>query len=428
MIYSLQDSSKSLIATAIGHFANDGLLGIFPIIYPILLLQTYSFTPSSIGVIGATLNAFAIVMSPFIGRRSDARRNFARLMIIGVVTVAVGLAGFALALGFFHGIDLFLVLILFASIAGFGSSFYHPVGAAIIDEQIGRKNRGRAFGINGSMGTFGMVSFPIIAVALIGVLGTASIILLSFGGLATAASIYMLIRKVRFRSIPDLRYEGSQEGKLGPSSSSGTGPQKAWRSQRITVPLKVVIPPILALTIYSFITSVFSQSVTQFLPLYLNSVDHVQYSYVALAASVMPGMGIISQPVVGQLTDMFDRRLVLAISSLGALVAMLLFVVASNILEAEIFLAISGMFQFTGFPLILGLSNEISLKDAKTFSSSIVWGVGFVGGGVVGPIVLGMLAEPAFLGSLSMAFLAVTFIGFFAVPLIPFIPKPTRSN
>jgi hypothetical protein len=97
----LLDSWKSLIATGLGHLANDGLLNVFPILYPILLLHTYSFNAVSIGIIGAALNVFSIATSPFIGRRSDVGRNFVDLMIIGVLMLGTGVAGFALALGIF---------------------------------------------------------------------------------------------------------------------------------------------------------------------------------------------------------------------------------------------------------------------------------------------------------------------------------------
>ena len=418
----MQDSSKSLIATSFGHLANDGLLSVFPILYPILLLHAYSFTATSIGVIGGALNLFSIVTSPFIGRRSDVGRNFVRLMIVGVAILSLGVAGFALALGYFHGTDLFLVLILFASLAGFGSSSYHPIGAAVLNEQWGRKNRGRALGINGSIGSVGTLGFPIIAVALIGAFGTSSVVLLSGAGFAIAALIYSLMRRVRFRSVPDASNDASMKSNLDLSQSST--PHSLGHMRESTVPLRIVIPPILALTIYSFIRSIFAQSVNQFLPIYLNSVNHVQYGYVALAASVVPAMGAISQPLVGQLADRYGRRLILAISSIGGFLAILLFIYSSNIFVGEVFLGILGMFQFTAFPLILGLSNEISSKGAKTFSSSIVWGLGVLGGGVVGPIIFGILTEPAFLGSLSSAFLAITFIGLVAVVFVPFIPKP----
>ncbi|MHB8566908.1 MAG: MFS transporter [Nitrososphaerales archaeon] len=399
----MRDNAKSLIATATAHYVNDGALNIFPILYPLLLLHPYNFTNATIGVIAAVLNGSSILASPYIGRRSDVGRNFVTLIIIGVVTISIGAAGFSLAMVYFQGYSLFFVLIPFAFLAGFGSSFYHPLGAAVLNEQWERKNRGRAMGINGSLGSFGILSFPIIAVALITTFSLSSVSALGVFGIGIAVMIYLLMRNVNF----------------GASTK---------QMARKVIPWKIVMPTILALTVSTFFRSFFSQAIIQFLPVYLIKVNHMQYSYVPLAIAVMPAMGMISQPIFGQLADRIGRRLTLGISTVGSVVTMLLFITTSNIALAEVFLAFFGMFQFTGFPLILALAIEISPKGATTLSNSIVWGFGNVGGATVGPIFLGLLSEPALLGSLTSTFFWMTIIGSISILLVPLIPRPTRTD
>ena len=68
----------------------------------------------------------------------------------------------------------YIGLVVFTLIAGFGSSFYHPIAAAIWNETFSLKGRGRAMGINGSMGGFGKFAFPIITVGLIVLYGVIS--------------------------------------------------------------------------------------------------------------------------------------------------------------------------------------------------------------------------------------------------------------
>src|SRR5208283_2528506 len=123
-----------------------------------------------------------------------------------------------------------------------------------------------------------------------------------------------------------------------------------------SIPLREVLPPILALTFASFLRGLFSQSVIQFMPVYLVSVSHVPYSYVGLAVLIMPGVGTISQPLFGHLADRFGRRTMFGISSLGAALAILLFVHVTGIVLQEVSLALFGLFQFTGFPLVLALT------------------------------------------------------------------------
>ncbi|MGH2638263.1 MAG: MFS transporter [Rhabdochlamydiaceae bacterium] len=377
----MQDSSKSLIATAFGHFINYGLTNIFPIIYP-LLLRDYSFTTTSIGIIAASLNIFAIIASPFIGRRSDARRNFVSLIIFGIVILAISTAGFSFAMIYFTGFELFFILIFFASMNGFGSSFYHPIGAAILSEQWGSKNRGRALGINGSMGSLGILVVPIIAVALIGKFGTVSIAVLGGTGLIVAWLIYMLMRGVRFYPASSAPTAPLREVGPVPSQFLSSSPLAVSKS----ISLGVILPTIMALTIYSFIRSVFTSSISQFLPAYLTTVNRIPYNYVGLAVAVVPGMGIISQPLLGQLADRFGRRLVLGISSVAASVTMIFFLYSSNIILSEVLLGMSGMFQYTAFPLTLALASEISPKGANTLSNSIVWGFGGVAGATFGSL------------------------------------------
>src|SRR5579875_173833 len=411
---SLKDNTKSLIATATAHYINDGALNVFPILYP-LLLNHYGFTNTTVGVIAAILNGFSIVTSPFIGRRSDVGRNFVKLIIIGVVMISVGVIGFALVMTRFTGFSLFFVLIPFALLAGFGSSFYHPLGAAILNEQWERKNRGRAMGINGSLGSFGILSFPIIAVPLITTFGVSSVSVLGALGLAIAVTIYLLMRNVRFGV--SLK---SQSPSSSPRSSTSLGGSPIlWRA---------LIPTILALTISTFFRSFFSQAIIQFMPIYLTKVNHIPYNYVGLAISVMPAMGIFSQPGFGQIADRIGRRLTLGISTVGSVGAIFLFVLAPNVVLAEVFLALFGLFQFTGFPLILALSIEIAPRGATTLANSIVWGIGNIGGATVGPIILGLLSEPGYLGNLPSTFFWMTVIGAVSIPLVFFIPRPTRTD
>lgn len=404
VLLSLKDNVKSLIATAAGHFVNDGSLNIFPILYPILLFPHYGFTNATVGVIAAILNGFSIVASPFIGRKSDVGRNFVLLIVVGVVTISVGVVGFVLAMTFFSGYTLFLILIPFALITGFGSSFYHPLGAAILNEQWERRNRGRAMGINGSFGSFGILAFPIMTGALYGAFGVSSIASLGALGFGVAALIFFIMRNVEF------------------------GQSKMDSSVKVSVPRMLLFSTLFALTLSTCIRYVFAQGTIQFIPIYLNKVNHLPLEYVPLAFAVMPAVGMIAQPTFGQLADRIGRRLIFGISNVGTVVAMFLFIFSPNIYVAELFLAIFALFQFTGFPLILALTVEIAPRGATTLSNSIVWGFGSIGGTAIGPLILGFLSEPAFLGSLPAAFFWITVIGAFAIIPVPFIPRPIRQD
>ena len=435
----MHDSSKSLLATALAHFINDGCLAVFPILYPILV-SLYGFSDSTVGIIATILGASSIAASPFIGRRSDVGRSYVTLILTGIVTIGLGLAAFALAMVFLgtgdpH--DLLLILIPFVLIAGFGASFYHPLGAAILNEQWSSQSRGRAMGINGSMGSLGILVYPLIAVALISSVSILTIGMLGVISSAAALPIYFVMRNVYFaRKSGTAPAGGAVNSSPGTTTATAGDISKVAKSRRPSdpnswaepIPIRAVIPPILVLTVSTFLRATFAQSIIQFMPLYLTSESHVPYSFVGIAVAIMPGMGIVSQPFFGHLADRYGRRLLLGISSFGAAVSIILFVATSNIILEEIFLALFGLFQFTGFPLILALAIDISPKGATTISNSIVWGFGNLGGAAVGPIIVGVLAETAFPGSLGSAFFVIALIGLLSVALLPVVPRPPHKS
>jgi MFS transporter, FSR family, fosmidomycin resistance protein len=384
-------------------------------VYPLLLLAPYGYTTFSIGILGAVLSAFSIVTSPLIGRRSDVGRNFVSLMSIGIIIMVVGLVGFALSMAGVQGTRLLFLLIVASAVAGLGSSFYHPIGAAILNETWTRKNRAFAMGVNGSMGTVGTLLLPIAANLAIVRSGIFSLVGIGGFGVAIAFVIYSLMRSAHFGTPKNdpLGVAENRENVRPPSTKSG-------------VPLKIVLAAMFALTLVSFFRSVYFQGVSQFLPVYLYKVDRIPYEFVALAISVVPATGIVAQPLFGRLADKYDLRTIVALTSVGGVVAMVIFIFSPNFIVAEIFLGLTGAFQFTGFPLLLALASQIAPKGAVTLSNSVVWGLGTVSGGTLGPLLVGFLSQSTVLGSLTSAFEVLLVMGLAGLVFVPFIPKPAR--
>lgn len=389
-----------------GHFLNDGGGAVFPILYP-LLIQSYAFSSLSIGVLGTLLSVSSIVASPFIGRSSDYSRGFMRLIPLGLIMISVGIAGFAASMAVFSRTMLFIALLVFTMIAGFGGSFYHPLGAAVLNETWPVNGRGRAMGLNGSMGALGLLSFPIVAVALEVNFGITSVSLLAVLMVVLSVFIYLALKDIV--ALKQVRHDSAADDNVKKSG----------------VPFRVLLPTILALTLSAFFRNVLAGGVTQFLPTYLTTVDKVSYGSVGISIAAYPLAGLVGQPLFGSLSDRVGRRLLLGISSLGIVGAVLMLVfTAGNYWLAEASLAVFGLFFYTGFPLLLGLTNIIAPKGATTLSNSIVWGLGTVGGGALGPLIVGVLSES---GSLSEAFLVLSVVGALSVAFLPFVPKPKQT-
>jgi FSR family fosmidomycin resistance protein-like MFS transporter len=403
-----------LVVASLGHFINDGSTAVFPVIYPILI-SSFSFTTATTGILAGVLYASSLIASPFIGRRSDFNRNYFGLMSFGLVAVASGVVGFGVCLALVHSANLdFWILILFTVVSGFGSAFYHPIGAAILNVIWRRSTRGRAMGVSGSLGAIGILTFPIVADFLIFSLGEIWLALLGLVAILIAIGLYFGIRNIKFKDEVITVNEGSV-------SQPSPQPQ-----QRHSVPFKTVFSAVYVLMIIAFLRSFFTSGVTQFAPTYLNQVNHVPQAYLGYAIASISLPGIVSQPIFGHFGDRMGRRLAIGVTTIGSAVSIILFLFSTNLIEAELLLAAFGFFQYTSFPIFLSLSGEIAPEGATTLSNSIVWGIGTTGGGSLGPVVIGILSTKLFLGSLSQAFLVVSLIGLTSVALLPFVKRKEK--
>ncbi len=404
----LRDDIRSLASTSLAHFINDGSMYVFVMLYPILV-NNYSISLLEVGVLAALQSAFSISVSPFIGRWSDAKRNYGTLIAEGMLFLGFGIGGFAFATLYFSGYSLFLSLIPFSAITGIGSAFYHPLGATVLSEKWRGKNLGRAMGINGSIGSVGRAIYPVIVVALVVSLTVPSIFTLSIAAFATGLIVFLMLRSTTsMKSI-----SGKDLGKEAESS----------------IPISALMPSLLALTIVAFIRGIFTIGIVSLIPTYLTKVGKISYGFdLGIIVVIMNATAIFSQPFFGWLADKIGRRLALGISNLGSVIAMLLFLTTSNSELLVVYLAMFGLFTLTAFPLIMSLTSEIVPRRASTMANSIVWGVGNVGGGAVGPVLIGLLAEPTMLNSLNSSFYVVTLIGIVSVVLMPLVPKPKERG
>jgi len=402
------DSQKSLLGTSLGHFLNDGANSLFPVVYPVLL-STYHVSLEFIGIIAALYSLSSLAASPFVGRRSDYNESYPRLISFGLIVVAFGILGFTLSIVYFPGVPSFyLGLVLFTVLAGFGSSFYHPIAAAILNETQTFENRGRAMGINGAMGGVGMLAFPIITVGLIVAYGVWSLSLVTIAFILIAIAIYTVMTTVR---APEQIRNGINQKR----SSSG-------------VPMSIVLSSVLALTIVAFFRSAMIQGVINFMPTYLTTVTKIQYQYVGTAQIAFSFFAIVGQPVFGSLSDRYGRRSMIGVTLIGCVLSVLLLTASStNFLLTEISLGLFGLFSYTGFPLFMGLTSLIAPKGGVTLANSIVWGFGTIGGGILGPILVGVLSAPSILGSLGLTFLFLTVLGMVSLVFMPFVPKRPKT-
>ncbi len=415
---SSQEGIRTLVATSLAHFINDGSLYVLIALYPKLLPSDYLL----IGIIGAVQNTFSVVFSPIVGRKADSSRKYARLLSLGLGLLGVGIAGYAISIIFFHGFSLFLFILPFAIIAGIGSSFYHPIGAAEIGEKWSGKHKGRMLGINGSMGSLGRALYPFFTITLVVYLTIPSVGILAAVTFIGASLALSLLRGIDFAK--------RSHGNDSQLSTDGVKEIATRQSGADIISLRSIIPRILALTIIAFSRSLLSQGIVYFIPSYITEDLKVQYGFeLGVMFSLMLGMAVIGQPIFGSIADSLGRRSTLGLSIVGSGVSILLFLNTNSILLASASLAAFGFFIFTGFPLLMPLATAAVPEGAGVMSGSLVWGFGTVGGTAVGPFLVGVLAEPYLLGSLSDSFYVLAIISLISLVLLPLVhTSKEKSN
>jgi len=394
--FRLDDGRRSLIATSLGHFINDGLTGVLPLMYPVFVSSGLSL--QVISVLTFLQSAFSIVVSPIVGRISDARGNFASMIALGLVVFAIGTGGYAVSILFSQGTLLVAVLLLFTVLIGVGGSFYHPLGATVLRATWRTADLGGALGINGSAGSVGRIALPFAAALMIAWFTLPSVVLLAILSVAGALAITFILRSVKFKVGPGTA--GSLLGSLLPSSHL---------TRRLSM-----------LTIVSFSRGLFT-GVLPFIPLYLTEVDHFSTLQAGFLYSATLGVGIPSTILFGFMQNRLGARTSLVISNLGGVLVLFLFALSSNPIVTVTALLLFGLFSYSAFSLLLGMVHDLTEFEEMTSAGSIVWGVGNNGGAAVAPLLVGLLALPSLFGTLTAGFLAAAIIGIPSVVLIPLI-------
>ena len=393
----MKEDQRSLLATSLAHFINDGLTGVLPLAYPVYIV-TYNLSIQMISVFTSLQNALSIVVSPVVGRRADVKGNFNGMLVLGLLIFALGAAGYAVSGDFFGGGMLVLVLLIFTVMVGVGSSFYHPLGATVLRAKWRESEIGRALGLNGSAGSIGRIVMPFAAAFLITDFALPSVSILVGFSVLGALAIFIFLRNVKF----------------------AVKPQTSFSVRNSLLPDVGLLRRMFPLTVVSFSRGLFT-GVVPFIPLYLTQVDHMNDLTAGFLYSGTLGVGIVSTILFGYMQDRLGPKISLTVSNFGGVLVLFIFTASSDPLTVGSAVLVFGLFSYSAFPLLLGLVHSMTDFDEMTSASSIVWGIGTNGGAAVAPLVIGALALPSAFGTLTAGFMAAAAIGVLSVILIPLI-------
>lgn len=380
--------SSVLALTSAAHFINDGNTWLLPVAYA-YLVKVHGMPAYLAGIIAALFAALGALASPLVGRLMDKYKRPMRLIGLGLVLWALGLAAFGL------GVQTYDLPLVFAGalVSGFASAFYHPLGSAALALAYGGSS-GAAMGINGAMGSLGRALYPSISTALFAALGNYYYSLIALA-LATAAV-----------AVPTfLAEEPSYE-------------ERGGRGGR---PEAVNMRAVAALTASAFLRGFALQGISQYVGVIL--VTYFGYAFGQglgneLTAFLLPA--IVGQPLFGYLSDAVGRRTMLAVSTVGAALSAAAFAATGSVSLLPLF----GFFTFSAFPLMLSLAGDLVPRSSTGLATSLVWGLGNTGGGALGPAAMGFMLSAMGLGAVYvMASVALA-----SAAALLAVPRPPRRS
>ena len=137
----------------VSHMINDSCQSVLPALLP-LFIYTYGLSLEQAGFLILANTALSSLLQPLLGYVSD-KINQPRLIALGVLLSACSTG----AMGFVTSYESLLVC---ATLAGVGSSIFHPEGAKIMN-RLGGGKKGKAMGTFAIGGSSGFAIGPLFA-------------------------------------------------------------------------------------------------------------------------------------------------------------------------------------------------------------------------------------------------------------------------
>lgn len=306
-----------------GHVVIHWFQQFFPVILP-SIKSALSLNNVEVGALSSVQQLVQGMAQLPLGMVADSiARHRATLLALSVV--AMGAAYFLL------GSPVFMSALIGSGLIGLGTALWHPVAAAALSNRFPDR-RATALSIHGTGATISDTVTPFCV------------------GLLLANFSWQVAAQVQF--IPGLLFGfiiwRALAGALG---DVGSGSRRASTQVRDVLAL-INNPAFLGVSAATGLLNMGRLVILTFLPIYLQ--EHLHYSPVALGSflALLHAMGIISQPILGLLSDHFGRKAVLVPSCLLLGLFFTLVAVVAPGLPLVVVIGATGLFFYTLFNIL----------------------------------------------------------------------------
>ena len=369
-----------VLGHAVKHIFNAG----FFIVLPELQLQL-GLSNAAVGTLVTIRNAGSGLANMPAGYIAD--RYSDRWPVILAISIAL--------VGVFHFLmgttSTYWLLVLTATLAGISISFWHPPAIAALSQRFASR-RGFAISMHGSGGSIGEALGPITVGLLLSIFFWNTVVQSGIiPALAMAVTVWIVLRGLR--------------GSPGRPASFKMYVYAVVRLSRYPGLVTVL-----------FITGGYSAIqgiLVTFLPVYLR-VD-LGYSSLVTSAFISGSqvMGIVSQPLLGLLSDRYSRKAVLLPGLLGLGIAVSVLPFAGTGLSLFLVVVFMGLFSYPLMAVLLAAAMDVTGSEIQATTVSLVFGAAIVFS-AISPAIAGWLADTygvksAFLLAAGIVFTVLAF-------------------
>lgn len=347
--------NRALAVMMLGHFSNDMLGGVLPLLFPVMKVQ-FSLTNAQLGLVTLAFTAASSLTQPIFGYFSD---TYGKRWFVPV-TLMWG-AFFAASYGFVSSYVMFIVV---AALAGIGSGAFHPLGASNAAAVSRDDERNAAMSWYTVAGSAGYGLGPIVGSVLLGVFGRMGTLGLLVPGFTAAALIWPQMRLV----------ERAREAQAQAVKALRTRPEWGALGRVILV---------------TMIRSWVALSVLQLSATWYSELGFGREVYTPLTSIIILS-GVFGTLFGGMMADRIGQRRVI-ISAFLLTIPWLLLYAAFPGPQGLLLAALFGFCSDASLSITLVMAQGL-MPGRVGVASGVILGLGFVTGGIGVPIT-GWLAD-----------------------------------